>query len=194
VRRTRAKRTPALAKALIVGLAVAAAAALPASAAVTEIPLGGTTGDYFEGTCGFGIGGKALQGDTANDRIAGSPESDLLRGGGGDDRVDGLEDDDCIFGQRGDDRLKGRVGDDRIRAGRGRDKVHGNDGDDDIRLQDGGDRVHAGNGDDHIKSQGRRARGHGVDRVNCGPGQDTAVVDRWDRVKRNCERVRVVQP
>jgi hypothetical protein len=44
--------------------------------------------------------------------------------------------------------------------------------------------VSAGAGDDAVNT-----RGGGRDRVRCGPGRDTALVDRRDRVARDCERL-----
>jgi len=62
--------------------------------------------------------------------------------------------------------LDGGPGNDRITGGYDADRLHGGPGRDAIVAVDG-----------------RR------DRVDCGPGRDTALVDRIDRV-RNCERVR----
>ena len=165
------------------------------SAGTTDIqpaPQGGDYyyGGYYDQACGMTLDGKALQGDDANDKITGSAESDLLRGGGGNDKIKGAQAADCLFGQRGGDKLRGDSGGDVIRAGRGKDTVKGKSGDDDIRLQDGADKVKAGSGNDSIKAQGRHK---GVDKVNCGSGKDKAIVDHWDKVDENCEKVKVVQ-
>jgi Ca2+-binding RTX toxin-like protein len=149
---------------------------------------------YLEESCGFTINGKTDFGTDGNDTLTGTPQSDHLRGGRGKDGLAGLEGPDCLFGQRGKDKITGDDGGDFIRAGRGKDKIKGNDGDDEIRLQDGGDRAKGGPGDDRIKAQGKRRKDRGIDVVNCGSGEDQTIVDRWDKVKKNCERVRVVNP
>ena len=149
---------------------------------------------YLEESCGFTINGKTDLGTDGNDTINGTPQSDHLRGGRGKDGIAGREGPDCLFGQRGKDKITGDDGGDFIRAGRGKDKIKGNDGDDEIRLQDGGDRAKGGPGDDRIKAQGKRRKNRGIDVVNCGSGDDQTIVDRWDKVKKNCERVRVVNP
>jgi hypothetical protein len=72
-----------------------------------------------------------------------------------------------ISGSRFDDRICGRRGADRIFPGAGRDRVDAGAGPDAI-----------------VAADGYR------DRISCGPGRDTATVDRKDRVARDCERVR----
>jgi ABC-2 type transport system ATP-binding protein len=82
------------------------------------------------------------------------------------DRLRGSEGRDCLRGRSGDDRINGFGGNDTINGGRGKDRIKGGDGDDVIRAA-------------------RGAR----DRINCGPGDDRALVhpkrDRW----RGCEKV-----
>ena len=68
--------------------------------------------------------------------------------------------------QLGNDVLYGGRGDDRLDGGPGRDRLFGGPGNDMLRARDG-------------------AR----DVVDCGPGRDTAVIDRFDRVS-GCETVR----
>jgi ABC-2 type transport system ATP-binding protein len=106
------------------------------------------------------------RGGPGPDKFKGSDGPDAINGGGGRDRVKGGRGNDCIAGQGGSDRLGGGGGEDLLLAGRGRDRVSG-----------GADR-------DKI-----RAAGGGGDVVRCGPGRDTAKVDRRDRV-RGCERVK----
>ena len=146
----------------------------------------------YKESCGLTINGKSETGTGASETITGTARGDELRGGGGNDRIDGLEDPDCLFGNADKDVINGGAGGDVIRAGNGRDSVKGDDGDDDIRLQDGRDKAKGGEGDDRIKAQGQRRNEGGVDKVNCGSGEDTAIVDRWDKVSRNCEKVKVV--
>jgi RTX calcium-binding nonapeptide repeat (4 copies) len=85
----------------------------------------------------------------------------------GDDRVTGSRAADCIFGGRGDDLVRGRLGADWLRGGRGLDVLRGGGGNDRLRTSDGA-----------------------PDRLHCGAGWDTAIIDALDRVA-GCERVRV---
>jgi predicted acyl esterase len=110
--------------------------------------------------------------------------AERIRGTKRDDRIRGTRASERILGRRGADRIKGRGGADCIAGGRGRDRIAGQGGDDRIRGGRGRDRIRGGRGDDRIQARdGRR------DVVRCGPGDDTAIVDRRDRV-RGCERVR----
>jgi hypothetical protein len=59
----------------------------------------------------------------------------------------------------------------------------GNQADDE---QDTGRDKPGGDGDDVIK-----ARRGGKDKVNCGKGEDRAVVDNKDKARKSCEKVRV---
>ena len=106
------------------------------------------------------------RGGPGPDRFKGSDGPDAINGGAGRDRVKARGGNDCLAGQAGGDRLGGGAGIDLLLAGRGRDRVSGGSGDDTIR-----------------------AAGGGGDTVRCGPGRDTAKVDRRDRV-RGCERVK----
>ena len=146
----------------------------------------------YKESCGVTIDGKTEVGTDAGETITGTGRGDELRGGGGNDKVDGLEAADCLYGNADKDVISGGDGADVIRAGSGKDKVKGDDGNDVIRLQDGRDKAKGGEGDDRIKAQGQRRNDGGIDRVNCGSGDDTAIVDRWDKVSKNCEKVKVV--
>jgi hypothetical protein len=107
-------------------------------------------------------------GTNRTDRLLGTGGHDFLFGRGGNDTLRGLEGNDQLDGGPGDDLLDGGAGADRISCGTG--------------LRDG---VRAGAGSDSIQC---RDRGRGRDVVDCGPGRDRAVVDRFD-VVRNCEVV-----
>jgi hypothetical protein len=74
-----------------------------------------------------------------------------------------------------------------ITTGDGFNVVRTGAGDDTINPGAGNDIVHAGDGDDTIDTRDGYA-----DRVNCGPGDDTANIDQFDTVV-NCERVNVQQ-
>ena len=107
-------------------------------------------------------------GGSGNDALQGTSGKDVLLGHGGNDAVSGLGDRDCVKGHSGRDTLKGGAGRDRIVLGKGRDRSAAGPGNDTVNARDGG-----------------------RDRVNCGGGNDLAKVDRKDKVRRNCERVKV---
>jgi Ca2+-binding RTX toxin-like protein len=79
----------------------------------------------------------------------------------------------------------GSAGNDTLTGGAGNDVIDGGAGDDEIRPDAGNDVVHAGAGNDSIHAFGG---GH-HDYVDCGPGKDTAYVDKGERTRR-CERVK----
>jgi hypothetical protein len=127
------------------------------------------------GSGGGGGGGNQSPGGRCSNAIGGTPKKDRLKG---------TEGGDTIKGRRGRDRIHGNGGDDCVTGGKGRDRVLGDAGDDTLRGGKGFDRVKGGSGDDLIK-----VGGHGRDKVNCGPGKDTAIASRHDRVRR-CEKVK----
>jgi Ca2+-binding RTX toxin-like protein len=91
------------------------------------------------------------------------------------DRLTGTTANDVLYGLGGADVLSGRAGNDVLYGGRGNDVLDGGPG---------ADRLFGGPGNDTLRARdGRR------DLVDCGPGRDTAVVDRIDRVS-GCELVR----
>jgi hypothetical protein len=127
------------------------------------------------GGSGGGSGGGGAGAFCAN-TVVGTKKADKLRGTDGPDR---------ISGKNGSDRIAGRGGGDCIRGGGGGDRLLGGPGDDEIRPGRGADRVRAGIGNDLINA----ARG-GRDRIDCGRGDDVAVINpRKDRAARNCEQV-----
>jgi uncharacterized repeat protein (TIGR01451 family) len=81
----------------------------------------------------------------------------------GADIIRGTSRDDILSGLAGNDRILGLAGDDRIAGGKGRDIVIAGAGDDTITTRDG----------EH-------------DTISCGPGTDTAIIDRLDTVT-GCE-------
>jgi Ca2+-binding RTX toxin-like protein len=157
-------------------------------------------------------------GGAGDDRIVGGLDRDSLVGEDGDDRIDGGADHDEIDGEAGRDRIAGGPGDDRIDGGRGADVVRGGagrdllDGDGDGDGGDGfgfaelpppgPDLLEGGAGDDMLFGGDGRdvlVGGSGRDRIHsrdgrrdvvrCGPGRDTVIADRADRVSA-CEVVR----
>jgi Ca2+-binding RTX toxin-like protein len=111
---------------------------------------------------------QQLRGTKKKDKLFGSIDGDEIRSRAGNDRVNAQSGDDCVI------------------AGKGRDRVKGADGDD--KLVGGGqnDRLKGGDGADVIK-----ARRGGKDKVNCGKGKDRAVIDKKDKARKSCEKVRV---
>jgi Ca2+-binding RTX toxin-like protein len=94
------------------------------------------------------------------------------------DRLNGTGARDGICGLAGNDRIKGLGGDDVLDGGTGNDTVTGGAGVDELV---------GGAGDDTINGRGDRKR----DIVKCGSGKhDIALVDRLDKVARDCETVR----
>ena len=102
-----------------------------------------------------------------NDVWPSSSGCNAIRGTGKKDKLKGTPGDDCLRGRGGSDKLSGRPGDDTLRGGRGQDRLRGGTGDDVIRA-----------------ARGRR------DRIDCGPGRDTAYVDASKDRWRHCEKVR----
>ena len=112
----------------------------------------------------------------------GTPRGDRLVGTANPDRIDGLGGRDRIDGGGGSDVLRGGAGDDRLRGGGGNDLLVGGAGADRLVGGAGRDRLKGGAGDDALDAvDGVR------DELACGPGIDTVVVDRLDRVGPDCE-------
>lgn len=107
-----------------------------------------------------------LNGTNAGQTLTGTPFGDLLLGNGGNDLLRGLGGSDCLEGGAGNDTLVGGAGNDKLYGDRGRNRYD---------AGAGSDFVHAVNG---VRET-----------IKCGPGNDTALVDRVD-VTRGCEHVR----
>lgn len=149
-----------------------------------------------------GRGYNLIMGTINDDTLIGTEAVDVMLGGAGKD---------TIYGQLGDDYVDGEDGDDTVFGGPGNDDVHGRKGNDVISGDDGNDRVNGAYGDDRVNggpgndlligSIGRDIMGgddgddrmesvdNEVDQVDCGNGNDVAVVDPIDVVAANCERV-----
>ena len=110
-------------------------------------------------------------GGAGNDTIYGSTNADQIDGGAGDDRLYGLDDADDIDGGEGADLIVGGAGDDGLTGGPGMDDLYG----DDLRATNewGNDLLIAVDG--------------GPDRLSCGEGGDSAVVDAGDAADASCE-------
>lgn len=147
---------------------------------------GGGGGNGGGGNNGGGGGGGAddpLAGGGCRHEVRGTPQSDNLAGDGGGD---------LVFGLGGADRMRGKPGHDCLVGGPGRDRLFGDDGRDRLTGNGGADRLDGGSGENAFDA------GPGDDRVNsrngtretvrCGPGRDSVVADRNDRL-RGCENV-----
>ena len=141
----------------------------------------GTTGaDRILGVRGNDViigraGRDRLRGSTGRDRISGGRGRDRMWGGGGPDRLLGGPDPDRGYGGSGADAVYGGLGADWLYGGPGNDLIHGGLG---------SDRMNGGSGDDRFLGRDRRR-----DTITCGPGTDTVIADRFDRVSVDCERV-----
>ena len=120
--------------------------------------------------------------------LLGTPQDDRLTGTSGPDAIRAGSGDDVVLGHGGADRLAGGPGDDVLHGAAGADQIHGDAGRDTITGGAGADRLAGGADRDLI-----RARNGGRDRVDCGPGRDTAILDTRDVAVR-CEIVRRPRP
>lgn len=164
---------------------------------------GGGGDDFLDG----GAGNDALNAGAGNDSLEGGPGADAYRGGEGIDRVFVFAFDPTTFksldvsvtlddvandGAAGEgDNVTSDIedvntddGNDTIVGNAAFNILGGNDGNDTIDGGAGNDLLSGGRGDDTL-----RARDGFADRVDCGPGTDTAIVDTLDVVSANCERV-----
>jgi Ca2+-binding RTX toxin-like protein len=89
-------------------------------------------------------------------------------------------------GTNGPDQLTGTPGADSINGGAGADIIKGLGGNDVLTGGTGFDLIYGGPGNDRIQ-----ARDGEVDYIDCGPGADTAIVDRAEDGVYDCERVAV---
>jgi Ca2+-binding RTX toxin-like protein len=119
-------------------------------------------------------------GTDERDVKSGTKQDEVLKGMGGDDTLNG-------FG--GQVVVKGGDGPVEMGGGYGSDKAYGNAGND--NLIDAPDKnkdfLYGGTGDDTVQVRDFPAV---KDVVYCGPGTDTAYVDKLD-VTNDCERVRL---
>ncbi|MFL5827734.1 MAG: calcium-binding protein [Thermoleophilaceae bacterium] len=136
---------------------------------------------------------NAKTGNSKRNKLIGTPFGDILKGLAGNDRISGGKGNDCLYGGKGNDKLSGGSGKDKLfgssgndslGGGTGNDKLSGGSGKDKLKGGKGKDTFSAGSGDDKVNSR------DGVkETVNCGKGDDSAVVDKNDKVK-GCESVK----
>jgi Ca2+-binding RTX toxin-like protein len=109
------------------------------------------------------------EGEEGADGLSGAGAADTLAGGQGNDTLIGGGGDDLLDGDVGDDTLGGDAGNDTLKGAVGRDTLVAGDGDDTVQSSDGY-----------------------ADAIDCGAGQDTAVVDQLDTLT-GCEQVNTHQ-
>jgi hypothetical protein len=109
---------------------------------------------------------KNITGTFGQDNLRGTNQLDRIYGLGAADTISGLGGSDDLYGGSGQDQVRARDGKDRIDGGFGSDGLFGGGHNDTISAADGY-----------------------KDHVNCGRGIDTAYVDRFDRVNKDCENV-----
>jgi Ca2+-binding RTX toxin-like protein len=109
--------------------------------------------------------------------------SPTRRGTAGPDTLTGTAGNDRLFGLGGADLLRGLGGNDLLDGGAGNDRLFGGAGNDRLVGGSGVNRYSAGAGSDNVRAANGR-----VESVACGPGVDTAVLDRRDRAT-GCERI-----
>ena len=97
----------------------------------------------------------------------GSASTALVVGTAGADSLRGTPKRDVMHGKGGKDRLQGLAGNDLLNGNGGSDRLFGGAGNDRLEARDGR-----------------------LDRLSCGRGLDTAVVDAADKVAADCEIVR----
>ncbi len=130
--------------------------------------------------------------------FAGVAVAASLTGTGGRDVIDGTDRGEVILGLGGGDTLNGRGGEDTVKGGDGIDEVSGGSGADEAYGNAGTDYLidapdtstdllYGGRGADNVQVRDFPAV---KDVVYCGPGRDTAYVDKLDVVN-GCEIVRL---
>jgi len=138
-------------------------------------------GDEGDDTLRGDAAQNPLIGHAGDDRLIGLEGNDHLNGGGGDDQMSGGADDDLFHGKAGDDVARGATGRDDLLTGQGDDLSYGGPGPDQLFDNEGRDHLTGGSGNDRFST-------HDGDRdvIDCGAGEDIAMIDRFDRVS-GCE-------
>jgi Ca2+-binding RTX toxin-like protein len=113
--------------------------------------------------------------------VHGGDGDTTVRGLGGNDHLEGDNDVENLDGGLGDDHIEGGNNHDTLTGGPGQDRIYGDDADStcgpnqSCKLPFGNDVIFARDGE--------------VDTIDCGIGEDRAVVDTNDVVAANCEKV-----
>lgn len=124
---------------------------------------------------------NAVVGQGGDDRLWGGDGEDHLHAGAGDDSLSGGDHADLLHAPSGDDVASGGGGVDDILTGKGDDVSKGGVGGDQLFDDQGHDILRGGPGNDRFSAHdGDR------DRIDCGPGEDIALIDGKD-VTKHCE-------
>jgi len=140
------------------------------------------------------------RGTPGPDKLVGTRQADKFLGRAGADRLTGRGGRDRLSGGKGPDRLRGNKGEDRLLGNRGPDRLLGGPGADQLLSGPGGGVVNGGPGADEINTTAGElidspgddrilARDGSEDEINCGDGDDVAVVDLSEEGVLDCETV-----
>ena len=169
------------------------------------------TGDAGNDLLDGGAGSDGLNDGTGDDTVMGGPADDRLHAGTGRDGYVGGEGSDQIYydartgavtvtldgqaddGEAGEGDNVTEVED--VASGSGPDRIVGNELGNRLSAGDGNDSVTGGAGEDYLDGgpgdDTIDARDGGYDTVECGPGNDTAIVDQNDLPASGCETLQV---
>jgi hypothetical protein len=160
---------------------------------------GGAGADDLQGGPGIdglggGLGPDELSGGAGRDIVLYGQRGQSVRvsiGAGANDGLAGEGDDvhadvEAVQGGRGNDVLTGNGRSNRLFGGGGKDRLLGKGGSDVLIGGGADDRLDAR---ERATATGRAAQAGSVDRVACGGGNDTALVDPVDVVDPDCENV-----
>ena len=137
------------------------------STGAATVMAGGAGGDRITGRKAPGREEDTIDGGSGRDRIVAGADGGRVNGGTGNDVIEGGDASDILFGDRGDDEISGGDGDDTIDGGPGADVIDAGAGKDKVATEDNAK----------------------LDKVSCGGGRDSVLIDRGDRF-RGCEKVR----
>lgn len=117
--------------------------------------------------------GPTITGTKGPDAVKGTSGAETLKGGKGNDKLRARGGDDTLIGGKGKDNLKASKGDDEAFGGKGPDTVNGGGGFDVLSGDAGSDVIRARNGE--------------PDEIDCGDGNDRAIVDAEEDGVFDCE-------
>jgi len=143
---------------------------------VEKVTLQGTWYGNYINASQFTVGNVELYGNSGNDVLIGSSNSDYLDGGSGNDMLLGNSGFDTLKGGEGNDKLYGGSEIDTLQGGSGDDKLYGNEGADKLDGNSGNDTLYAGSGNDTLEGGSGNDKLHGQTGNNTlkgGSGNDT---------------------
>jgi hypothetical protein len=114
--------------------------------------------------------------------IKGTKGPDVLKGTSNAETLNGKRGNDKLRARGGDDTLRGSGGKDNLKASKGSDEAYGGKGRDTLNGGAGFDLLYGESGPDVI-----RARDNEPDEIDCGDGNDKAIVDLEEDGVFDCE-------